>query len=293
MEPDKSGQYFLGTDQRYLFAPILKDILNKLPKNSTIFDIGAGGGEIIDLALRDGVKGKAKVSILEPNPIAIETYKSKIKTASNLELASVYPVPLQKLLNEKKDDFELKNQNLVLSIHMIYFLTDFTALNLNYEKILVDTLCWKYATLAPTGKIFLCYAAGGPNTAIAFGETWFKTINPNWSTNLSKIVELRKKLFEEGEILKFLKQKFPTTNSSIQIVKQPTSFFGKHRGDVATFCCLPMIPSNEEIFDVNLLKAAIAFIRASPLKKEANDNIWKNRWKFSSPQMIVIITREK
>jgi len=108
-------------------------------------------------------------------------------------------------------------------------------LNMNYKEHLVNIFCWKYARLAPTGKLFFVCAAGGPDCEIAFGEMWFNKINLEWKKSYSKIVELRKKLFQEGEILKFLKQKPPNTNPSIKIITQPTSQFGKYRGDLATF----------------------------------------------------------
>jgi len=56
---------------------------------------------------------------------------------------------------------------------------------------------------------------------------------------------------------------------------------------------MQMIPADENLFDINVLKEAITFLRTKSLQKEKNDTIWKNRWKISSPQMVVMITREK
>jgi len=74
---DSTRTILLGSNQRAYFLPLLKDLLATLPVNSNIFDIGAGNGTIIDLVLRDGIKGKSTVSFLEPNPSSIESYKKK------------------------------------------------------------------------------------------------------------------------------------------------------------------------------------------------------------------------
>jgi len=171
-------------------------------------------------------------------------------------------------------------------------MTDYKELNANYEARLVEVLCWKYARLAPKGKLFFVCAIGGPDTAMSFGEAYFNKINPELKKNYSKIMELRKKLFQEGQILTFLKQKFPTTNPSMKLVNQQSQMYGKYRGDLASFFIMPMIPANEEIFDTNMLKEAIEFLRMRTLKKEENDTVFQNRWKFNAPQTIVIITRE-
>jgi len=213
-----------------------------------------------------------------------------------LFIGKIYQGPIQQFYSfsntstKWEDKFDLNQQNLVLSIHMMYFISDIKQ-SCNPEKELIEALCWKYARLGPGGKIFLVgMGAGGP--VEVFQQNWFNKRNKKWGQNFFKVIESRTKLLEEKQIVSILDQKFPNTNPSIQITIQPASGFGVHRGDIATYCCSGLAtPVDDNIFNLDILREAINFIRSLPIQIEQSDTPWKGRWTVPGPQLVAIITR--
>jgi len=86
-----------------------------------------------------------------------------------LDIGNIYPGTLQQYYLPSlpstsskiwKDNFNLNNQDLVLSIHMQYFISNFREASCNPEKEWIEALCWMYARLAPGGKLFVVGASG-------------------------------------------------------------------------------------------------------------------------------------
>lgn len=53
--PNRNAEYY-GCDQRIDMLPFLKRLVDKLPENGQVFDVGAGSGDVVDFALQNAPK---------------------------------------------------------------------------------------------------------------------------------------------------------------------------------------------------------------------------------------------
>lgn len=131
--PGKSGE-FLGCNHRMDMLPFLQGLIKTLPKDGQIFDVGAGAGDVVDFALKDAFKGTV-VNIAEPNATLIRSYLQKLESHNHLRSGIAYEGCLQDYYQGKKRAiFPEQPQNLILAMHMIYHLTDFTCPNIHPEE---------------------------------------------------------------------------------------------------------------------------------------------------------------
>ncbi len=95
MEPvsGKPSEFF-GSDQRIDLMPSLAKLVEKLPSNAQIFDVGAGSGDVVDYALKFAPKGTI-VNLEEPNPWLIKEYLNKLEQYDHLKPGLVYTGNLQ------------------------------------------------------------------------------------------------------------------------------------------------------------------------------------------------------
>src|SRR3954469_14458491 len=76
-DPLRPGK-FLGNSQREQFLPVLERALARLKALSVprILDVGAGSGEIVEIALSR--LHHAVISIEEPNPLLLQEYRREV-----------------------------------------------------------------------------------------------------------------------------------------------------------------------------------------------------------------------
>ena len=88
LKPDPLGRVLMmGTDQRDMFVPELRRVIDtSVPNDGHIFDFGAGDGQTFAL-VADSVPQGTQVSIEEPNPEYLASYRAFLKTKAHLRPA--------------------------------------------------------------------------------------------------------------------------------------------------------------------------------------------------------------
>ena len=85
LKPDPLGRVLMmGTDQRDMFVPELRRVIEtSVPIDGNIFDFGAGDGQTFAL-VADSVPQGTCVSIEEPNPEYLGSYRAFLRTKTHL-----------------------------------------------------------------------------------------------------------------------------------------------------------------------------------------------------------------
>lgn len=298
--PNREGEFF-GTDQRIDMLPFIRKQVESLPKNAQVFDVGAGAGDVVEFALKEAPQGTV-VNIEEPNPNLIKAYLSKLKKYKNLKTGAVIEGPLQDCY-QKKSVNPKAPQNLILAIHMIYHLTDFTKAQINPEKDLIDAISFLYGLLEQNGSIFIVYAdllATPRGEAVcSLAEKFFRYKYPNKKAadHLVAIYKARNKLLgPNGLITTYLAQKYPRTKPILHSEKRDTHFFGETIADIAVLgLATELCPSNAQKFDLEKLQFCLDYVSKHPerigLQKEERNIPQKGMWRANEPQVIATITK--
>lgn len=297
-----SNSEFYGCDQRLAMLPYLQKLVSDLAEQAEIFDVGAGAGDVVDYALKD-VPAGTTIHIEEPNQYLIKTYQNKLRIYG-LNQGIAYAGPLQDYYsNVPQTTPPQKPQNLILAIHMIYHLTDFTMPMVHPEKDLLNALTFLYGLLAPKGKIFIVYAdlmaTKNELAACSLAEKYFRSAYPNnnYADNLNAIYEARNALLgPQGSIAKLLSERFPNTPASFYAQRQQTHFFGQSIADIAVLALAgELCPNNDIQFQLEKLKFCYQYIVHHPesigLQKEDRNVPQKGLWRANEPQVVAIISK--
>ncbi len=290
---------FLGNTQRQDFLPYLEEIVSKLPPEAQIFDFGAGGGEIVDVALK--AAHSATINLEEPNHILLRQYESRIKKYQNLKVGISYQGPLEDFYQKPESVMAPympdKTQNLILAMHMIYHLTNLKDDRINPDHDLSNALAAMYGFLKPEGLLFLVYADQSISTTGQAGYSYFKEIGrSDISLRLKSIWESRNKLLREGGIISALRLAFPGTNPQAHSIRTASFIYGKTEDDIAAMCLTGELgESNDDAFDINKLKLCREFIENHKneigLSIEDRDVRQKGMVRSNQPQIITMIHR--
>lgn len=300
--PERTGEFF-GTDQRIAMLPFIKELLLTVPEKGQIFDVGAGAGDVVDFALKDAPKGTV-INIEEPNPALLNAYINKLKNHPNLKIGIAYEGPLQDYYQtEKKGVLPKQPQHLILAIHMIYHLTDFTQKNINPEEDLISAISFLYNLLEPGGSLFIVYAdlLDNPQGEAVCGlaEKFFRQYYPNecYANNLIAIYKARNQLIgPQGNIEVYLTNKYPHTKPKLVSKRILTHFFGETKEDIAVLAnATELCPSDSQKFDLRKLQFCLDYVTHHPerigLHKEKDPIPQKGLWCASEPQVMATITK--
>lgn len=297
--PHKNGEFY-GTDQRKDMVPYLHKLVSELPENGQIFDVGAGAGDVVEFALKD-VK-KAVIHIEEPNPVFVKAYQQRVNLYPNLQLGVVYQGSLQDFYTKGISGIVPRQpQNLILAIHMIYHLTDFTSPKIDAEKDLIDALSFLYGLLAKGGSLFIVYAdlleSANGEAVCTMGEKFFRKNKQNYADNLIAIYRAREYLLApHGSIATILAKHYPDTQPILQSVRKQSHFFGNSIADLAALAlAAELCPSDRDAFDLNKLQFCFEYIQRYPerlgLHREEASVPQKGMWRANEPQVIATITK--
>ncbi len=263
-DPQKPGN-FLGNSQREYFLPFLKKILKEIaPKDVVkVFDVGAGSGEIVDIALSALKSGV--VSIEEPNSLLLKRYRSEIEKYNNLKLGSVYPGTVQDLYRSPTGTqwFDsLPPQDVILALHMIYHLTPFaTEDQIAPEDELIEMLSALYGKLAIGGSLVVVYADQLKSMGGKIGYNHFQKRSPIYANNLRLIWIARNHLIKNGTISGILDSRYPQTLCEINVKETPSKFFARSLEELTVLNLSGELgTSDEDQFDVTKLHTAYEFI---------------------------------
>lgn len=297
--PTETGR-FLGNTQRDDFLPYLKPELSRLPEEVEIFDFGAGSGEIVDLALQD--LKKATVNIEDPNVILLLSYVRKLSAFPHLKLGVCYSGPIQDFYSptetRAREPLPKRPQNLILGLHMIYFLSDFRRSVFDPDKDLQDAMEFMYGLLEVGGTVFLAYAHQVESTGGHAARYYYRK-QPGGErllTNLEKLWQSRERLLRQKEIGRFLATRFADSRPVVESFVTPSYIYGRTPEDITAMCLAgELLEANDEPFDIDKLRSCADFVRlhgpAIGLTIEVNNVIQRNMYRNNQPQVITIIRR--
>ena len=257
--PGKNSEFY-GCNHRIDMLPFIQVLIENMPEGGEIFDVGAG--EVVDFALKNAPMGTV-VNIEEPNKSLMRAYKQRLQNHKNLRLGITYDGYLQDYYRKKTQVvLPQKPQNLILVMHMIYHLTDFTQQNIQPEKDIIDAFSFLYGLLAPGGSIFIAYAdLLNSETEVAvcgLAEKYFRKFYPkeHYADNLIAIYKARNKILgPNGLIKKYLTEQFPEINISFQSERRMCHFFGKSKADIAVLAlATELCSSDSHLFDLKKLQ---------------------------------------
>ena len=124
MKPDPLERVpALGTDARDLFVPVLHDVIGRaVPPGGLVLDLGGGDGRTFAL-LAPRLPEATVVSVIEPDPGFLRDYVDRLAAQPHLLAGAV--------LEASFDDIDHRppvpadgSVDLVLALHMLYFVTD-------------------------------------------------------------------------------------------------------------------------------------------------------------------------
>lgn len=300
--PNRIAEYY-GSDQRIDMLPFLKCLVNKLPDNGQVFDVGAGSGDVIHFALQYAPKNTV-INIEEPNSILIKNYLQTLKRYPHLRAGIVYDGPLQSFYrSQTMKQCPAPPQNLILAIHMIYHLTDFTTPQIDPENDIIEAISFLYELLTPGASLFIVYAdlLGHAHTkaVCSMAEMYFREKYPHdyFADHLVSIYKARNHLLgPKGQIETDLKKRFPYTRPKLTSELRKTHFFGESVADIAvlglaTELCL----ANKDKFELAKLQFCLDYVSRHPesigLVKETGNVPQKGYWRANEPQVIATLTK--
>lgn len=299
--PNRKAEYY-GCDQRIDMLPFLKTLVDKLPENGQVFDVGAGSGDVVDFALQSAPKNTV-INIEEPNSILIQNYLKTLKRYPHLRTGIAYDGIIQNYYRGKTvKQYPAKPQDLILAIHMIYHLTDFTIPQIDPEGDIIDAISFLYGLLAPGGSLFIVYADlldyANSKAACGLAEVFFREKYPKdyFANNLVSIYKARNQLLgPDGTIEKHLKKRFPNTKPKLKSERRKTHFFGESVADIGVLClATELCSSDKDKFNLEKLQFCLDYVSRYPesigLEKETGNIPQKGYWRANEPQVIATLT---
>jgi SAM-dependent methyltransferase len=239
----------LGTDQRELFVPVLKNVIraqrNAIPGRFRFFDIGCGDGQTFALVadeFPDGTTG----TILDCNAYYLSQYEAAVRSSGRLRVAQSICAPfLPETAVETPGGFDL-----ILAIHVLYYFDDLRA-----------SLARIYDLLRPGGAAFIVFA--DEKTAYT-GQALhaYHRGNAAFLAAFDETCDLRRRLLLPGaELQKYLDERFPTSRASLRSEVQASRLYGHTLMDILA---LSLITGLDRIETSTKFDAVMDLIRTRP-----------------------------
>jgi SAM-dependent methyltransferase len=271
----------LGNSQRDDFLPILHLLLEHVPANAHVLDVGGGAGDIVDLALArvDG----ATIHVEEPNEVLLESYRQRLLAHPSLRCGTLHPVPVERLPLPLSSGGAKILCDAVLAIHMLYFVDD-----------LVGTLRALYGSLRPGGVMFVVMADQLASTTGRAGRFHYDRIgDENRVSSLDEIWSQREALLGEAGIASLLDGDAPPT---VEVHRTESWLFGRVPDDLVAMCLSgELLSADDEMFDLRKIESCRAFLEEcgeSVLFGIEQRAIPQNGWhRAIQPQIVTVIRR--
>ena len=219
----------LGTDQRELFVPVLKDLIRaqrgSRSKPFTFFDIGCGDGQTFALAA-DAFPNGATGVFLDPNAYYLSQYEAAMGAAGRLRLGGSICAPF---LPDTAVGAPAASGgfDLVLAIHVLYYFDDLGA-----------SLARIYELLKPGGAAFIVFAdEKTAYTGQALRAHHRAAADAAWLSAFDDTCDLRRRLLLPGpdgraEIQNRLDECFPDSRAVLRGAMQASRLFGHTLTDI-------------------------------------------------------------
>jgi len=300
--PNRNAEYY-GCDQRIDMIPFLKRLVDKLPANAQVFDVGAGSGDVVDFSLQNAPQNTV-INIEEPNSILIQSYLKTLKRYPHLRTGIAYDGIIQNYYRgDIVKQYPNQPQDLILAIHMIYHLTDFMRPQIDPERDIIEAVSFLYGLLSPGGSLFIVYADlldhGNSKAVCGMAEAFFREKYPKEyaADHLVSIYKARNRLLgPNGVIETHLKKRFSHTKPKFESERRKTHFFGKSIADIGVLgLATELCSSNMDKFELAKLQFCLDYVARHPesigLEKETGNVPQKGYWRANEPQVIATLTR--
>ena len=290
LKPDPLGRVLMmGTDQRDLFVPELRRVIEKsVPTDGHIFDFGAGDGQTFAL-VADSVPQGTGISLEEPNHEYLANYCAFLKAKPHLRSGLALAVGFDEIDEAVADSGEKLPSDgsidLGLALHMLYFVNDFAASVTRMVRFLkpggVLFVVVTDETVGYTGLALKSFIEHGGDT----GDN---------ARHLSVIAERRRLLGLPAEgggaIVEVLAA--VGTPVEINVQRQPSRLYGHNLADLIALSAIALLASIEGL---EKFEAAAALLRqnleAVDLRIE-DDGPRKGMWSVTQPQWVVALRRK-
>ena len=241
----------LGTDQRELFVPVLKNLIRaQRPVASNpfcFFDIGCGDGQTFALVADEFPDGATGV-ILDCNSYYLSQYEAAVRVSGRLRLEQSICAPfLPNTIVDASSGFDL-----ILAVHVLYYFDDLRA-----------SLTRIYELLKPGGAAFIVFAdektayTGHALRAChrAAGDTGFLA-------SFDQICDLRRRLLLPGaELEHHLDERFPQSRARLNSAVQASRLYGHTLVDILA---LSLISGLDRVETLAKFDAVMDLIRTQP-----------------------------
>jgi SAM-dependent methyltransferase len=237
----------LGTDQRELFVPVLKDVIRAQRGAAAtpfrFFDIGCGDGQTVAL-VADEFPADARGTILDCNAYYLSQYEAAVRAAGRINIARSICAPFQ------PDTAVEGGFDLILAIHVLYYFDDLRA-----------SLARIYELLKPGAAAFIVFA--DEKTAYT-GQALraYHHEDAAFLTAFDKTCDLRRHLLLPGTALqKYLDAQFPDSRASLRSAVQASRLYGHTLMDILA---LSLITGLDRVETSAKFDAVMNMIRTRP-----------------------------
>ena len=246
----------LGTDQRELFIPVLKDLIRAQRRAAaarfTFFDIGCGDGQTFALAAGEFPDGATGV-ILDPNAYYVAQCETAVRAGGRLYVGRSICAPF---LAETAVDAPDGSGgfDLILAIHVLYYFDE-----------LRESLARIYELLKPGGAAFIVFAdektayTGQALRAYHRGDAAFLA-------SFDKTCDLRRRLLLPGadgivELQRHLDERFPASRAHLRGEVQASRLYGHTLADILA---LSLITGLDRVETPTKFDAVMELMRTRP-----------------------------
>jgi SAM-dependent methyltransferase len=290
-KPDPLGRVLMmGTDQRDMFIPELhRTIEASVPSDGHIFDFGAGDGQTFAL-VADAVPQGTRVSIEEPNLEYFANYCELLKTKAHLRPGMALAVGFDEIDAAAERSGEKLppdgSVDLVLALHMIYFVNDLFASVTRMVRFLkpggVLFVVVTDETIGYTGLALKTFIERGGDT----GDN---------ARHLSVIAERRRILGFPGESVGTITEMLGAAGSPVEFTTQlqPSRLYGHNLADLIALSSIALLANVE---DLAKFEAAAALLRRNPEAVDLRIEEGGPRngmWSVIQPQWVAAFRRAR
>jgi len=291
LKADPLGRVLMmGTDQRDMFVPELRRVIEtSVPSDGHIFDFGAGDGQTFAL-VADSVPQGTRISIEEPNPEYLASYRAFLETKAHLKPGMTLGAEFDEIdTAAERSGQKLPPDGCIdlgLALHMIYFVNDVPTSITRMVRFLkpggVLFVVVTDETVGYTGVALKSFIEHGGDT----GDN---------ARHLSVIAERRRLLGLPteggGAITKVLEAAGTPVEMSVQ--RQPSRLYGHNLADLISLSSIALLASVEGL---EKFAAAAALLRHNPEAVNLSiedDGPRKGMWSVTQPQWIASFRRTR
>ena len=268
----------LGTDQRDLFVPAVRRLVSEaVPPGGHVLDLGGGDGQTFAL-LADRLPAGTRVSVLEPNAGYAEDYLRYLQSRRHLDARSVMVTEFDRIdaCESPPPDGSV---DLVLALHMLYFLADPGAGLVRMARFLRAgaALCVVVAdeTHGYTGLSLGAFLDAG-------GEAP-RGVRPAGVAQRESLLT--------GALLDLLATALPGFAFELDTHRQPSRLYGHTLADIIA---LSAIAELAEVAGTDKFRAAAGLLRETPAAVDLrieDDGPRKGMWSVAQPQYVAVLRR--